>query len=307
MGSWRGQRALQELPAWPSWLLWVTAHGWVRWQKGRKECPLEQWLGPSLCEWQSLLCSRWDMLEYILICQQCMWAAAHMMASDSPCLTKSQGMQRSDFMYCVLYQWYSYMNTSKFWLKLGFYPLARNPWALVAWVRICRNWSVQMAVSKPDHWVKWMETSQSWPPTSDTEEISGVIIINKRYLTSSEGLSLIPQGRSKSNCNYTISVIVIRLMIANYQWSWSSQCTNSNSLFTSSLSVTSSELMYIFTLAEEKVCLTAFCATWERCRRFPFFSCCKGLSFSVDQVFVSWVGIPEGINPDCIWVVQATS
>lgn len=63
--------------------------------------------------------------------------------------------------------------------------------------------------------------------------------------------------------------------------------------------------MWIFTLAEGKVCLTAFCAIGDAGEFLV--SPVKGLSFSVDQVYVSWVGISESVNPNCIWVVQATS
>lgn len=111
--SWRGQRALQELPAsfQPSQLLWVTAHEWVRPQKGRKECSLEQWLGPSLCECQSLLCSRWGMLEYVLICQQCTWAAAHSGTRWWLLIhLVSQSLKVGSGLISHI-QWYSYMNT----------------------------------------------------------------------------------------------------------------------------------------------------------------------------------------------------
>lgn len=83
-----------------------------RWHRDRKEgMPFGAVTGAKLCECQSLLCSRWGMLECVLISQQCMWAAAHSgepWASDSPCFTESQGVQRSD---CSLYQWYSYRST----------------------------------------------------------------------------------------------------------------------------------------------------------------------------------------------------
>lgn len=118
----------------PSRLLWVTAHEGVRPQKGRKECPLVQWLGPSLCECQSLLCSRWGMLEYVLICQQCMWAAAHS-GTQWRLLTRlvSQSPKVGSGLISHIVIYTSGIPTwaLKFWLKLGFYPLAWNPLVLV--------------------------------------------------------------------------------------------------------------------------------------------------------------------------------
>lgn len=107
---------------------------------------------------QSLLWSGWGVLECVLICQQCTWAVANScewwQLSDSPCFTKSRSMWMSRFWLHIFFSYTGVIPTSttlKFWLKPGFYNLILNPLALVSWVCICRNWSVQMTMFKLDH------------------------------------------------------------------------------------------------------------------------------------------------------------
>lgn len=138
------------------------------------------------------------------------------------------------------------MNTLKFWLKPGFYHLILNPLALVSWMCICRNWSVQVTMFKLDHCpLSRAEEQHGWRPlrASHPAQTGNSRSCNnspkKCCLTSSEGLfPSFHEGGTEAivinyaNCCNSVSeaVTLTRFFLSSVNQSCL-QCTNSDSLF----------------------------------------------------------------------------